>query len=75
LGQERVVEERIAACAKRIRALLEETQEVNILHLSEVLGERSVIAYQALGWLARNGKIRYEQRGRQVFISCQDGGT
>ena len=64
-----IVEEKIAECAKRIWTLLEDMREVNILRLSEVLSERSVIAYQALGWLARDKKIRYEQRGSQVFIS------
>jgi len=62
------VEEKIAECVERIWALLG-GQEVNILRLSELLGERNVIAYQALGWLARDRKIRYAQRGSQVFIS------
>ena len=69
------MEERIAECAKRIWALLGVTPEVNILHLSGLLGERSMIAYQALGWLAQDQKIRYEQRGSQFFISRDIGGT
>jgi len=67
------VEEKITECAKRIWALLERTQEVNILRLSELLGERNVIAYQALGWLAREKKIHYAQKGSQVFISRHEG--
>jgi len=67
------VEEKIAECATKILALLEKTGEVNILRLSELLGERSVVAYQALGWLAREQKIRYEQKGSQVFISRNEG--
>ncbi len=67
------VEERIAECAKRIWVLLERTQEVNILRLSELLGERNVIAYQALGWLARDRKIHYAQKGSQIFISRDEG--
>ena len=63
------MEERIAECAKRIFTLLEYAHEINILRVSQELGERSVIAYQALGWLARDRKIRYEQRGSQTFIS------
>ena len=63
------MEQKIAECARRIWALLGVTQELNVLRLSEVLGERNVIAYQALGWLARDQKIRYEQRGSQFFIS------
>lgn len=67
------VEEKIAECAKRIWVLLEQTPEVNILRLSELLGERNVVAYQALGWLARDRKIQYTQKGSQVFISRHDG--
>jgi len=66
------VEEKITECAKRIWVLLEQTQEVNILRLSELLGERNVVAYQALGWLAREKKVRYTQKGSQVFISRQE---
>jgi len=66
------VEEKIVECANRIWELLN-GQEVNILRLSELLGERNVIAYQALGWLARDRKIRYAQRGSQVFISRDEG--
>ncbi len=69
------MEERIADCAARIWTLLEQTPEVNILRLSELLGERSVIAYQALGWLARDRKIHYAQKGSQVFISRIVGGA
>ena len=67
------MEERIAECAKRIWVLLDKTPEVNILRLSELLGERNVITYQALGWLARDGKIHYAQKGTQVIISRQVG--
>ena len=67
------MEERIAECADRIWILLEGTQEVNILRLSELLGERSVIAYQALGWLARERKIQYAQKGTRIFISRHNG--
>ena len=67
------VEEKIFECAKKIWVLLEKTKEVNILRLSELLGERNVIAYQALGWLARDKKIHYEQKGSQIFISRDEG--
>jgi hypothetical protein len=46
--------------------------EINILRLSEYLGERSTLAYQALGWLAHEGKVRYEQKGSQIFVSLTD---
>ena len=69
------MEEKISECARRIWTLLEQTQEVNILRLSELLGERNVIAYQALGWLARDKKIHYAQKGSQVFISRNEAGA
>ena len=67
------MEEIIVECAKRIWVLLDRTPEVNILRLSELLGERNVIAYQALGWLARDSKIHYVQKRNQVFISRRGG--
>jgi len=67
------MEERIAECSKRIWLILDKTPEVNILRLSKLLGERNVIAYQGLGWLARESKIHYAQKGSQVFISRHGG--
>ena len=64
--------DRIAACADAILRALGGMTEINILRLSEHLGERSTLTYQALGWLAREGKVRYEQRGSQIFVSLAD---
>jgi hypothetical protein len=66
---ERMLEE----CADRIVDLLAEKGEVNLLHLCELLSERSVVAYQALGWLAREGRIAYAERSSQVFLSLRTG--
>lgn len=62
------MERQIAECARRIVAILGTLGEVNVLRLSEHLGERSVIAYQALGWLAHEGSLRYTRRGSQVYV-------
>lgn len=64
------VEEVITRCAAQILKLLEDAGEVNVLLLSERLGQRSIITYQALGWLAREGKVRYGDRGSQVYVSA-----
>jgi len=61
----------IAECAQRILALLERTGEVNVRLLSELLSERSIITYQALGWLARDGMVHYEQRGNQSYVKAR----
>jgi tRNA 2-selenouridine synthase SelU len=42
---------------------------VNILNLCEHLAERSVVGYQALGWLAHEGRISYRRQGSQVYVS------
>jgi hypothetical protein len=62
------LEKRIAECAESIITLLHGAREVNILRLSEHLAERSMIIYQAVGWLAREGRVRYEQREKQVYV-------
>jgi hypothetical protein len=69
------VEELIGGCAKKIVTILGRLGEVNILRLSEHLAERNVVTYQALGWLAREGRIRYLHRGSQVYISLNDSST
>jgi len=70
-GEDRVVA-RIAECAAVIVGALGEVGEINILRLSEYLGERSALTYQALGWLACEGRIRYRQSESQVFVSLTE---
>ena len=65
--------EKIIQCAEMVCKALGEVGDINILRLAEFLGERSLIAYQAIGWLAREGKIRYRQEGNQIFISLMEG--
>jgi hypothetical protein len=61
--------ESIGKCANGVLSLLREKHSVNILLFPELLGERSIVVYQALGWLAREGKIRYSMKGRQSYVS------
>ncbi len=68
------MERLIEACAQTIVAVLKQIHEVNVLRLSEQVGERSIVAYQALGWLAREGRIRYTQRQNQVYVSLLSEG-
>ena len=69
------MERQIADCARRILAMLGTLGEVNVLRLAEHLGERSVLTYQALGWLAREGKLRYSRKGTQVYVSLGPGAS
>jgi hypothetical protein len=67
------VQDRIIQCAADIVKALDSVKEINILSLSEYLGESSVLTYQALGWLAREGRVLYRQKGKQVLVSLQRG--
>jgi hypothetical protein len=67
------VEKAITECAARIIGLLGQRGTTDILSLSDYLDERAVIAYQALGWLAREGRITYVQRGSQVMVGVRAG--
>jgi hypothetical protein len=63
------VEDVITACAQKIVELLSASREVNIMNLCEHLSERNVVGYQALGWLAHDGRISYRRQGSQVYVS------
>jgi hypothetical protein len=65
------VEDVISECAQKIEALLRRSGEVNILSLCEHIAERSVVGYQALGWLAHGGQIHYRKQGSQVYVSLK----
>ena len=66
------MEKLIADCAERIVTLLRKLGDANILRLSEHLAERNVVTYQALGWLAKERKIAYQQKGNQVYVALSD---
>lgn len=63
------MEDLISACAQKIVELLARSGEVNIMNLCEHLSERNVVGYQALGWLAHDGRISYRRQGSQVYVS------
>jgi hypothetical protein len=67
--------EQIVACAARIRQELAKIAEMNILRLSEHLGERGLVTYQALGWLAHDGVVRYTERHEQIYVSLAERQT
>jgi hypothetical protein len=69
---ERSVLERIQLCAAAVLEALADVEEINILRMAEYLGEGSALTYQALGWLAREGRVRYRRSGSQVFVALAE---
>jgi hypothetical protein len=66
------MESSVAECAEKILDVLAKADKVNVLSVASLVGERSVIAYQAIGWLAHSKKIRYLQERSQVYLSRAD---
>ena len=49
--------------------LLNEKSELSISQIAKQLNQKDTVVYQALGWLAREDKVKYETRGRQTIVS------
>ena len=63
------MKERIGETAGRIWERLSADGELPLDKLPKVLDEKSVLVYQALGWLAREDKVVYRTAGNKVFVS------
>ncbi len=46
--------------------------EVDLNQVPRVLRYKGEIAYQGLGWLAREGKVNYVSRGQKTFVALTD---
>lgn len=64
----------IRECTGRVLAEVARSERINILSIAGHLGERSLVVYQSIGWLAREGRIRFLQEGNQVYISLAENG-
>ena len=61
--------EQIGKVAGSIWRLLGEKGELNLTSIPKTIGEKGEVAYQALGWLAKEGKIDYTSKQGKVFVS------
>jgi len=64
----------VKECAERVLKEVARSDKINILNIAGHLGERSLIVYQSIGWLAHEGRIRYLQEGNQVYVSLAENG-
>jgi Mn-dependent DtxR family transcriptional regulator len=61
--------EQVGSTAGRIWDILQREDELTISQLPKALKQKDSLVYQALGWLAREGKIEYRTQGNKTIIS------
>ncbi|MBE0534325.1 MAG: winged helix-turn-helix domain-containing protein [Phycisphaerae bacterium] len=67
------MEEQIGQAAGKIwEVLSKKKSNVNISDLPKLTGMKSQLAYQGLGWLAREGKVCYQTKGQRTSV-CLSG--
>ena len=55
------------------KMLSQNTGQVNITDIAKRTNLTTQLAYQGLGWLAREGKLAYCKKGRSVYVSLLSG--
>ncbi len=64
------MEETIGQAAGKIWEALQSTNEpVNITELGKLTKLKTQVAYQGLGWLAREGKVTYHNTGTKTSVA------
>lgn len=66
------MKEKVIETAGKVWKALREKDEINISRLPRIIKEKSEIAYQSLGWLAREDKINYQTKNGKCFVSLTD---
>jgi Mn-dependent DtxR family transcriptional regulator len=59
----------IGEMAGRVWKTLGEKETVAVSRLPQLLKEKGEIVYQALGWLAKEGKVEFHKKEGKTFIS------
>lgn len=59
----------VGVTAGKVWDTLHKDGPLPISQLPKKVHERDVVVYQALGWLAREDKIRYEAKGKTTLVS------
>ena len=66
------MEEKIGETAGNIWKLLGKKGEMSVSQVSKALKETDAVVYQGLGWLAREGKLRYRKKGKVTYVSVSE---
>lgn len=63
------MKEMIGMAAGKIWEALSQKESATLSQIPKLIGEKDSLAYQALGWLAREGKIEYLTQGNKTLVS------
>ncbi len=63
------MKEAIGTSAGKVWRLLQKNDKVALSQVPKMLKENEALAYQALGWLAREGKVEYHAEGSTTYVS------
>ena len=72
LNRRVIMKERIIETAGKTWNFLKENGETGMAVLPRRLREKTEIVHQALGWLAREDKLQYREKGGKTFVALND---
>ena len=61
--------DRIGTTAGKVWQVLRTQEEADIRQLPRIVAEKPVVVNQALGWLAREGKLEYREKGDRLLVA------
>jgi Mn-dependent DtxR family transcriptional regulator len=62
------MKEAIGLAAGKIWQALSKKDTATISQIPKMIDEKDSLAFQALGWLAREGKVEYQSQGNKTFV-------
>lgn len=63
------MQEQIGQTAGKVWKTLGQKGEINLAMLPKLIKEKNEVTFQALGWLAHEGKIIYQKKGDKNFVA------
>lgn len=66
------MKEAIGELAGKVWNTLGKKGDVNLAQLPKIIKDKGEVVYQALGWLAHEGKIVYKKKEKKNMVSLTD---
>ena len=66
------MKEQIGTAAGRIWMTLKKNGEISLSQIPKTVNMKQPVAYQGLGWLARENKLNYRTQGTKTFVSLTE---